>query len=389
MSLSIAQMRSPFTRGEALEWLLEVLQSAGFDTTGWQNGRIQKSLMLMFATAYSDHSEVVRDLVEFGFNDYATGDPLNLFSQSRYDNTKVAAVRTKGIITLTSKATIPYTIQPGQLLAATSYGTEFRNLNGGTLAAGGTLPLTFEARVAGSGGNVPAADITRLLTSLAGVTVSATGSPWYSVTGADEESDSKIQQRNTTKWSRQNRLQLIRDAAINLALENGAGKVTVDDNNPRGPFTANVYCAAEDGALGPTELAAIQLAFSKVTWHSSPTWPAAPDSEIAVLVPVEYPLDITVQIFHDATRSSADVLTDARQALHDLLRRTPIGGVSYPPNFTNVLPAGDLSQALEDVQGVQTAIFQGLANPTLLNPLQVVIEGTWQIECIPVATGNQ
>jgi hypothetical protein len=383
-------MRSPFTAGEALEWLLEVMQGLGFETTGWQDGRIQKSLMYMVAVAISDLSEVARDIVEFGFNDFATGEPLNLFSQSRYDNTKVAAVRTKGTITLTSKATIPYTVRPGELLVATDDGTTFRNVTGGVIPAGGSVTLTFAALVAGSAGNVPGANITRLLTSLAGVTVSATGSPtWYSVTGADEESDSKIQQRNTTKWSRQNRLQLIRDAAINLALENGAGKVTVDDNNPRGPFTANVYCAAEDGALGPTELAAIQLAFSKVTWHSSPTWPAAPDSEIAVLVPVEYPLDITVQIFHDATRSSADVLTDARQALHDLLRRTPIGGVSYPPNFTNVLPAGDLSQALEDVQGVQTAIFQGLANPTLLNPLQVVIEGTWQIECIPVATGNQ
>lgn len=359
--LSLQQLRTPFTRAQGTERVLEWLKDVGFETTGWQNGRIQKTLVMLLGVLAADLSEVVKALAEFGFNDYASGDPLDEFSWSRYRNRKARAIPTVGPMRLTSTASIPYTIEPGQLLAATASGVTFRNVTGGTLAAGGTLQLTWQAVLAGSSSNVGTHTVDRLLTPLAGVTVANDeGDPWYTVAGTDEESDSSIQRRNATKWARLS-VELVAEAYENIAREAGALKVKVHDENPRGPGTIDIYCAGDASRLGTSEMEAIQLALSQAVFQTSTSWPAAPDSRAAAVHPTEQALGITATLYHDPNVSGAAIVAAAEEALEDFLARTPIGGWSYASGLQNVIVPEDIVDLLKEIEGIETVV---LADPS-------------------------
>lgn len=377
--LTLQQLRTPVTRTQALAWALQILKALGFETTAWQDGRIQKTILLTVATLASDFSELAKAIADFGFNDYATGDALNEFSRSRFGNVKTAAVRTRGPMRLNSSATIPYTIQPGQLLVATDQNVQFRNVTGGTLPAGpgASLSLDFEALIAGVASVVPGGSVTRMITTLAGVTVvNDSGPPWYDVQGADEQSDASIQTENRTQWSRLS-VELVAEAYINIATKFGAAKVGLADQNPRGAGTIDVYPSGPTELLGNLQIAALQLAFSTRTFGTDATWPASSTSRVAVLHPPLQVLDLVGTIYFDATSNQADVAAGVNQALLDLLVLTPIGGFSHPPGISNVITLADLIEAIESVDGVRTVILTTPASTVSVGTLSLVIQGTW------------
>lgn len=391
--LSLQQLRTPFTRAQATARVVEWLKDLGFETTGWADGRIQKTLVMLLGVLAADFSEVVKALAEFGFNDYASGDPLNEFSWSRYRNRKAVAEHTTGPMTLTSTASVPYTIQPGQLLAATSSGVQFRNVDGGTLPAGSTaspstLQLTWRALLAGASSNVQSNAVNRLLTPLAGVTIANdVGDPWYTTAGRDEESDSSIQRRNATKWSRLT-VELVAESYENIVREAGALKVKVHDDNPRGPGTIDIYCAGDAEQLGASDMEAIQLALSKAAFQTDPNWPPSPDSRAAAVSPTPQPLGITATLYHDPNVPGVSIVAAARDALEDFLRRTPIGGWSYASGLQNVIVPEDISSLLTEIEGIETVVLTSPSAPVGVGTLNLVVrnEGVapWTMTAVPV-----
>lgn len=387
--LSLQQLRSPLTRTQATARVLEWLKDLGFETTGWADGRIQKTLVMLVGTLAADLSEVVKALAEFGFNDYASGDPLNEFSWSRYRNRKAAAEHTTGPMRLTSTASVPYTIQPGQLLAATSSGVQFRNVDGGTLPAGSTaspstLQLTWRALLAGASSNVQSSTVNRLLTPLAGVTIANdVGDPWYTTAGRDEESDASIRSRNATKWARLT-VELVAESYENIVREAGALKVKVHDDNPRGPGTIDIYCAGDAGLLGTADMAAIQLALSKAAFQTDDEWPPASDSRAAAVHPTPQALGITATLYHDPNVSGVAIVTAAEEALEDFLRRTPIGGWSYASGLQHVIVPEDIVELLKEIEGIETVVLASPSAPVGVGALNLVTRGDWQLTAVPV-----
>jgi uncharacterized phage protein gp47/JayE len=394
--LSVQSLRNPPSRQAVYAWLVELLKAAGFETTGWQRGRIQRALLYTISTGVADLAELGKVIVEFGFNDTASGEPLNEFSKSRFDNTKTPAVKAQGPMRLASVANIPYTITPGQLIAATDSGVEFRNITGGVLPAGSTLapatmatPLVWEARLAGSNGNVSNGSVTRLLTPLAGVTISndvldANGN-WYTTAGADEESDASIQQRNKTKWPTL-ALALIREGFENVARSGGAMKVYVDDTNPRGAGTVDVYVAGTRAELGTDVIGAIQNLFAK-RWFRTDPYPANVNTSrvyVRTVVPQYISLAGGV-VYYDP--SVEDVQANVIQALNDLADATPLGGWDYSPGPSNILTRGDLLHAIENVEGVRTAVLP-LAADISIGSLRLVVPAAddWDLEFVPVTS---
>ncbi len=391
--LSLQQLRTPLTRAQATARVVEWLKDLGFETTGWADGRIQKTLVMLVGTLAADLSEVVKALAEFGFNDYASGDPLNEFSWSRYRNRKAVAEHATGPMTLTSTASVPYTIQPGQLLAATGLGVQFRNVDGGTLSAGSTaspsaLQLTWRALLAGAAGNVQRNSVSRLLTPLAGVTIANdVGDPWYTTAGRDEESDSSIQRRNATKWSRLT-VELVAESYENIVREAGALKVKVHDDNPRGPGTIDIYCAGDAEQLGASDMEAIQLALSKAAFQTDSAWPPAPDSRAAAVHPTPQELGIVATLYHDPNFSGAAIVAAAEEALEDFLRRTPLGGWSYASGLQSVIVPEDISNLLKEIEGIETVVLASPSAPVGVGALNLVVrnEGLapWTLTAVPV-----
>lgn len=381
--LLVSKLRNPATLKQAFDVVIELLKSLGFQTTGWQDGRIQKTLVTLHAALLADSTEIARSIVEFGFNDLATGDALTEFSRSRFDNERTPAKRTKGKLRLTSTASIPYTIEPGQLIAATDTNTQFRCIEGGTLPAGSvaspsSIALDFEAVLAGSAGNVANSTITRLLTPLAGVTITNNESaPWYTVSGADEETDASLRARNRTKWARLS-VELVADAYENIARSfTGVEKVAVVDNNPRGPGTLDVYVAPQLGVFSSSDLAEIQSYFAPRVLQTSSFYPPAPRSRVAVKSPTVQPLNITATIYHDPNVEPADLDPLVQQALNDFLRETPIGGWSFATGAEHVVLHEDISDRIKEVDGVRAVKMVVPSSTVSVGPLYLVTQGTW------------
>ncbi len=396
--LSLFQIRRPLTEADALEYVSSFFNGLGFETTGWADGSIQKTFVRTLALVLADFSEVGAQLADFGFNDYAEGDVLDEYSWSRYRNRKRRATRTMGPMRLISVSSVPNTILPGQLTAATDEGTQFRNTTGGTLPAGSlaapsAITIQWEARVAGASGNVADGTVTRLITPIAGVRVANDqGSPWYTTAGEDEEADEVTRQRNSTQWARLT-VELIADSYRSIALEAGAKKVKIHDNNPRGPGTLDVYCAGEIARLGSEDMERIQLAFSTralqtdSTWHED--WPLGNLSRVATRHTIQLPLDVDATVFFRSGSDPAVIEQRCRVALRDLLRRTPIGGWDYSPGPANILLREDVSDALKHVEGVHGVIINAPVTATVsMGPFSLLVEGNWSITVLPVGMGE-
>lgn len=393
--LSLEKLRKPLTRTQAMTRITEWLTALGFETTGWQEGRIQKTFFTILSLVWSDASEVVKALAEFGFNSFASGDAMNEFSKSRFDNEKDEAVKTRGPMTLRSTASVPYTIEVGQLIASTDAGVQFRNVTGGVLSAGSvatpsTLVLTWDALVAGNAGNVPLNGVTRLVTALAGVTIANDqGTPWYTIAGADEESDASIEVRNSTKWSTLT-VELVAESYENIARTNGARKVLIDATNPRGPGTIDVYSAAENGLLGAPAMATIQAAFAARAFQTDTAWvtpwPTGNTSRVANRHPSTLALNVTATLYHSSNVAGSVIVQRARDKLAEFLRVTPIGGWDYSPGPNHVITREDLVDVLKDVEGMRTVTLVTPSAVINVATLALVIEGAWTLTPVAVAS---
>lgn len=382
--LSFEELLTPIPKSEVLEWTLETLKGLGFQTTGWQRGRIQYSLVETFATHFSDATEIVATLAKAGTNETSSGVALILYSKSRFDNDIIAAVKTKGAMTLSNVGTSGHTIQVGQLIAKDTTGTRlYTNTTGGSLSAAsgatpGTLSLTFEALKAGSDYNVGNNTVTTLTTPIAGVSItnpdSGSGS-WITTLGADQELDRTLRTRNSTKISTLS-LEWTESRYIYEALSLGVRKVKIDATNPRGAGSVDVYLAGDYLTYSDSAMLTYQQAFAARTFDTESVWPptdAVQPSHVYCKKPLEHELDVQGIIYHDPQYTAAQMQTSVEQALDDFLTLMPIGGQDLSPGPSNIIPYSDLIEKIEKVKGVIASTITVPSGNVTVNPHALVV----------------
>lgn len=350
MALSLSQLRTTITRAEALTSMLTVLQAAGFSTTSWQSGSVQLTLLSGVAEAWSQLSNLADALSRICFNDDAEGDALTALSDSHYDNQRVAATRTVGLATLTAAAGAgPYVIVVGQLVIAdVTNGYTYRNTTGGTLAAGGTLQLSWQSEVAGADYNVANNTLTVMQVALAGVTVNnpdpGTGT-WITSAGIDAEDDDTLRVRNTTKWSALSYASPS-DAYVQFALsaDPAVARVYVDDSAASGGVVS-VYVAGSTGVVGAGVVTNVQdeIDDKRPVTASVTAYASAAQAQSFV-----------ADVYITTALNTAAKQAEVEAALATYINGLPIGGTVIPA----VSPPGymlhsELTQAVSEVEGVQ------------------------------------
>ena len=78
--MNLSQLRTTVTKDEALTFLLTELASLGFGATSWQSGSVQRTLVEMFASVYSNLTLSVDAISRIAFNDTSEGAALTAFS---------------------------------------------------------------------------------------------------------------------------------------------------------------------------------------------------------------------------------------------------------------------------------------------------------------------
>lgn len=384
MALSLEQLRSPPTREAILQFFIEQLSALGFPASSWQTGSIQRTLLLVFSRVLSDVAELVKQLAEFAFNQLSSGAALTAFSRSAYDNIRNPAIKTRGPFRLTSTAAIPYVLTPGQLLVTNPSGVQFSNVSGGTLTASGTLDVTFEALLAGSNGNIAPDSPLAFITPLAGVTVTNPGVPggsWFTIAGQDQESDANLRLRNRTKWATL-AVETPKDGVINIALNASPAvrKVAVNDQNPRGAGTVDVYVSGDTTPIGSADLSLVQTKLAARFFGDGNTRVKANAPPIVVL-------NITGTVYFDANFGAAVVRANVEAALRNLIAVTPLGGSSYAPGPTNIVARSDIIAAIENAAGVRTFAMTLPTGDFVVGGFQLVVPpGSYTLTYVPVAS---
>lgn len=353
------------THDQAKQEILTFLDGAGFTATSWQKFSVPSLLVGIGAEIMSRGSKVAVFIKSLALNESSEGESLTRFSRSHYANERALAVAEQRRITLACAATEgPYPIGLGDIVISHADGPTFRNVAGlsvvypATLASGGTLTLLVEAEVAGSAahfadGALLSTNQGALVTTLAGVTI--TGDT-FERQGIDEESDDRLKTRNSTKWPTLGQFEIIRDLVEHMALAASAAiaQVGVDDQNPRGAGTFDVYLAGAEGTAGSTEVAAVQAALDLrvLGQYADGGTPrgyarAAPETL----------LDVIGTVYYSGAYSQTDVIAAVqgsgpaiKGALRTFVEGIPLGGFDFSPGPVRVVRQSDVMTAIKEAQ---------------------------------------
>jgi phage-related baseplate assembly protein len=361
MALTFAQLTQVVTKDEALQTLIDQATALGFNTTSWQSGSTPRTMLEVFVYVYAAASVVVSGIASGGLNSTAEGDWLSLLASSHYKNTRRAAVTTQGTMVLACSALAgPYTITAGQLVVAdTATGQTFRNqAAGGSLTSGGTLSLVFEAETAGAAGDIATGATLELKTPLAGVTVTnpvgGSVDSWISRNGADAETDAQLRERNETKWATLGVGPGMAYAHHALTASASVKRVSVDDSNPRGPGTIDLYIAGDSGALAGTIVTAVDDYLDGTTDGVDRVNSSADllvQSATALSVPV------TASVYVIKQYNTAATQTAVSTAISNYFKALPIGGTTLTAGGQGAVRIGGLYSAILAITGVQNVVF--------------------------------
>jgi phage-related baseplate assembly protein len=369
MAITLLQIQTPVTEDEALDFILQQLTDLGFAARSWQQGSAGLTMSTIFARVYSNTTELIAAYSFQGFNDTASADGLTAFSDSQYDNQRIAATKTQGTIRHTNASGAPHIVTASQLTAEDeNLGLTYRNTTGGTIPAGGTLPLTYEAETAGAASNVPVGTITILNTPLNGVTITNPdlgAGTWITSEGSDAETDARLKLRNTSKWATRT-YATPAEGLISFALAStdNITRVAVDDSNPGGPGTTDVYIA---GAAGVSSSADVTTAQEYIDDRI----PITSVDGLTVKAASGNVQSFVATIYIETSLNNATTQAAVEAALTSYINTLAIGGT--------VLPPGVQGYALfSEMVGAMTAI-DGVRNVNMTTPAADVAVPAWQI----------
>ena len=348
--LSLKQLSTPLTREQARDKIIQLLKELKFEATSWQPGSIHRTLIEIQALVWSELTALLSFVAFLGFPDTSVGDALKLIARSFYQEEAKEALTTQGLITFTDAADGgPHTFPIGAVVAKSATGKSFRNIEAISIPQDGSVSVLFEADTAGSGSNVSNDSISSLLTPIAGVTVTNSPDPqtltWITRSGIDPETDAEIRRRISTKFSTFS-INVVHDGFVSLSLNaaTGIAKVLVQDDNPRGPGTIDIYLAGKLATSGSEDVAAAQASFNDRVFDGEATCQA--------IAATEQDLDPSGIVYFDSNLGEEKTTSNVNSALDALLESLPIGGRKISDIQPNVLPLSDIIRAIENAEGV-------------------------------------
>jgi uncharacterized phage protein gp47/JayE len=226
------------------------------------------NILLHCGAAMSE--EVVNEEVR-GFNrllvSQATGADLDRLAMDRYGLSRKAAAPAVGTVSI-SRPTATYggTVVAADTRFATADGTEFATVTAASLGVGalGPVSIDVQAVVAGADGNVSAATITRVISTLADSSITVTNAS-RTTGGDEEETDDAFRQRIRKFYveARRGTLQALEFGALSVPGVRQAVAAEVIDPSLSPARYAQVFIADKDGYASTPMLAAVEIALEE------------------------------------------------------------------------------------------------------------------------------
>lgn len=313
------------TKDAILETWMVDLAAADVPTDAWEPTTDARAMLELEATAQAKTEEIRADTAQAGFLS-SKGDWLDATGTGFFDLPRAPATKTVGTVRVRDDANVgPLLNRPARSVRVQAdTGEYFVNNEAFSVLLGGYADVAFVAEVAGAGGNVANSSISTLTTSLPGFAVSnpavgATGT-WITAAGADAEKDADYEARQRAQWSTLGAAG--NDDAVKArvrAADSTLTRIFVDDANPNGAGSADVYIATAIGTASGDQVDA-------VTAYIVPL-KAVGTGPLRVLAAPLYEQEVVATLLTDGSNASAEA--DAEQALADLQATFGLGGTLY------------------------------------------------------------
>lgn len=390
MAYTLADLLDPPTEAETRDALLAALVSLGFPVSSWPSGGVGRTLVQAFSRVLADGLSLVGTVARAGLLDLSPGtDPgspgdwLTLFAASHYGLERRAATFAEVRVRLTAASGAgPYTISPGALWVRSASGRRYNITNtvNVTVTAGPSIvDVTMRAELAGAAGNLGLGATLSLETPLPGVsaiTVESAGGSGTAmvVAGADQERDAALRARCRSRWATiglqhtaaaydalARQVPSVGDPAVSLVT-----RTRVDDTNPRGAGTVDVWVAGDAGPLDAPEEAAVRaylLARKSVT------------ADLQVQNAAPRTVSLTATIY---ARGNASAAAEAVTRLTNAINAVAIGGTLYRAQLLEELmaPAGVYNAVISAVSVSDGILTVAVLSDLALGPSQVATAGT-------------
>lgn len=381
MPIPLSELQAPLTVDQARDAILAQLDAAGFPVTAWQDSGAARSFVEAQAAMAASASASIAAVAAQSFLSSAEDDYLTALASSHYDEARNPGVRAVLTMLLSNSSGSNITVAAEEIVLSAANGQTFVNVAGFTINNGiSDEAHDFRSEQADSDANIPAQELT-LVTPFAGLTAEYAGT---AVTiAADEESDASLRERCRTKWGTL-RVTKIRDGLTNLARAAAPAVVSVgiDDQNPRGPGTVDVYLAGENATAGSGDVATVQAAIDQAFFGQT----SGNDGPLIICYPAPTHLvDLVAAVYYSG--DSNTILAAAQSAFAALVASTPIGGFDFSPGPSNVILLAQILAALQAVPGVVSAQVTdpGVSGETIAAGAKAIV-GTVTITMIAVPT---
>lgn len=371
---TLDDLLSPDSPDDAATALFTELFALGFPTTNWADDSVPVALVRTVAKAMSEQAYLARDMAAGGLLALSTGPWLDLLAASAYGLTRNASGFATVRVRITCTAGFgPVTVNPyAYTMRRLTDGLRWTSQNAGAVIVpdGGSLVVDFKAESPGAKYGALLGQVIALVTPVPGISIAfedaGAGSPIVTA-GTDEEKDSVLQARCSARWDTIG-VQKTSVAYASLCQSAGVTSVTrlyVDDVNPRGPGTVDVWLASATGALGAGDLATINTYLQARK---------SPSTNLQVSNAAQVIIDITATVSCEA---GASVVAQAVEGLTTLINNVPIGGVLYRDEIIEALVAPSGARKASVLQVYKAAALQ--PGDITLTASQIAVVGTLNI----------
>ena len=373
MTISLASLILTETRAAIYNYALGIATSLGLPVTSWQVGDPTRSLYHVLSAKVAAFEPNITGYIKSGFLDHSEDVWLKVNAEQTYGVDVPAATYAETTLVLTNGSTNLYIIDPGDLTFASSVtGKTYRNTTGGTLSVGPatTLSVTVVADEAGSDSSAGAAEITRLVTALDGVTcTNATAA-----VGIDEQAESVTKQQckdmqdaTSPDGARGAYAYFVRNPTYGGT--SAITRVRTYGDSTTGIVT--VYLAGPSGGSSAADVALAQLAI--VTW----CLPLCITPVVAAATNVTIAVTYELWLYKSCNRTVAEVRTAVSAALGVLFSQRPIGGDVVAPATTGKIYQSDILATIVKAipEGFRASVSAPSGDTALTNG-QVAVLGT-------------
>ena len=385
MTISLASLILTETRAAIYNYALGIATSLGLPVTSWQVGDPTRSLYHVLSAKLAAFESNITGYIKSGFLDHSEDVWLKVNAEQTYGVEVPAATYAETTLVLTNGSTNLYIIDPGDLTFASSVtGKTYRNTTGGTLSVGPatTLSVTVVADEAGSDSSAGAAEITRLVTALDGVTcTNATAA-----VGIDEQAESVTKQQckdmqdaTSPDGARGAYAYFVRNPTYGGT--SAITRVRTYGDSTTGIVT--VYLAGPSGGSSAADVALAQLAI--VTW----CLPLCITPVVAAATNVTIAVTYELWLYKSCNKTVAEVRTAVSAALGVLFSQRPIGGDAVAPATTGKIYQSDILATIVKAipEGFRASVSAPSGDTALTNGQVAVlgaVTGTIHLEDDPV-----